>query len=192
MNRLLALLLLLMLPLLAWYAVGEPLRNEYVLGQRLLASEQEHLLRVEAIASQLGDYQSKLRRQRLDQGLSRAVFQAGTETLAAAIVQQRVKSVVEARGGSLVSTQVLQTVAAAPFTRIRINVRMLLSVPVLQRVLHDIEAQIPYLVVDQMLITKRHWRRTNKRSQAQLSESLDVRIVISGFWQSLAMVPGSG
>jgi len=181
-NRSLAVILLLMVALLAWIAVAEPLRVEYVRDRQSIDSQRDNITRFEAIAARLDEYQANLRRQRQNPELSRSVLRANSATLAAANLQQRVKSVVERQGGALVSTQVLETVPEAPFTRIRINVRMLLSVPILQQVLHEIEAQTPYLTVRQLLVTNRQWRGRKPRRRNKPLESLDVRMVIVAYW----------
>ncbi len=192
LNRSLAVILLLIVLLLAWYAVGEPLRADYVRDRRSIDSQRDSLARFEAIAARLDEYQERLRRQRQKPDFNRAVLRADTETLAAADLQQRVKSVVERQGGALVSTQVLETIPEAPFTRIRINVRMLLSVPELQQVLHEIEAQPPYLTVRQLLVTNRQWRGRNQRRKNQLREGLDIRMGIVGYWSREAPAPRAG
>jgi len=189
LNRLGALLLLLLVLALVWFVVAEPVRNEYIQDSRAIARVADALDRYQAIAGRLAEYQAELRRQSANPKLNRAVLRADSETLAAADLQQRVKSVVEAQGGSLVSAQVLEPVAETPFTRIRINVRMLLSVPVMQQVLHEIEGQMPYLVVRRLLVTKRNWRGRNRPRLNQRADSLDVRMEISGYWW--ADVPAS-
>ena len=191
-NRSLAIILLLMIPLLIWLAVAEPLHANFVRNRQLIADQRDNLTRFEAIAARLDEYQAGLNRQRRNPEFSRAVLKADTETLAAADLQQRVKSVVEGQGGALVSTQVLETVPEAPFTRVRINVRMLLSVPVLQQVLHEIEVQSPYLTVRQLLVTNRHWRGRKQRRKKQPRESLDVRMIIVGYWSPDEQPPGAG
>ncbi len=182
LRRLLAVMLLLLIPLLAWFAVGDPLRANFVLEREKIATYRDDLGRFEAIAARLKVYQSDLRSLKQDPELARAILRADSETLAAADLQQRIKSVVEGQGGSLVSTQVLDTLPAAPFSQIRINMRMLLSVPVLQQVLHEIEKQRPYLIVRQLLISNRNRAGRRKAAQMQLIESLDVRITIGGYW----------
>ncbi len=192
LSRLLALLLLLLVPLLAWYAVGEPLHNDYLKEQQKIARDLEFLHRFESISARFGEYRTDLARQRQDTGLQRAMLQAQTETLAAAILQQRVKSVVESKGGSLVSTQILEPLALPPLEKIRINVRMLLNIPQLQQVLHDIEGQMPYLIVEQLLVTNRNWRGRSLNVRGKAAENLDVRLVISGYWHTASVPAKAG
>lgn len=74
----------------------------------------------------------------------------------------------------------------------RINVRMLLSVSVLQQVLHAIEGQMPYLLVRQLLVTKRNWRGRNRPGAKSGNDALDVRMTISGYWYAAAAAAGAG
>jgi|GEM_PF-1538711 len=191
-NRLAALLLLMLVLALAWFAIAEPLRQMYVQDSQVIAGDRDHIDRYQAIAGRLTRYQAELRHQRQDPELTRAVLRADSATLAAADLQQRMKSVVEAQGGALVSSQVLEPISEAPFTRIRINVRMLLSLPILQKVLHEIEGQMPYLVVRQLLVTKRNWRGRNRTRQNQPATSLDVRMIITGYWYPQGQVTARG
>ena len=192
LNRLAALALLLGVLVLAWYAVAEPLRREFLEDRQVIAEHRDQIGRFEAIAGRLSHYQDELRRQRRNPELSRAIWHADSDTLAAADLQQRVKSLVEGQGGALVSTQVLEPIQERPFTRIRINVRMLLSVPVLQQVLYEVESQMPYLVVRQLLVTQRNWRGRRLPRQKLQSDNLDVRMEISGYWFPRDRLSGAG
>ncbi len=192
LERTLALGLLIVVMLMAWFGVAQPVYSDFIREREQIATDQDNLQRFGAIAGKLQEYQDDLNRQRQNPKLNQAVFRADSGTLAVADLQQRVKSVVEGQGGSLVSTQVLEMVPQAPFTQIKINVRMLLNVPVLQQVLYDIESQSPYLMVRQLLVTNRHWRGRKKPRISQQAESLDVRMVIVGYWYPSQVGPKAG
>ena len=191
-ERILALGLLIVVMLMAWFGVAQPVYSDFVREREQISNYQDNLQRFGAIAGKLQKYQDDLIHQRQNPELNQAVLRADSGTLAAADLQQRVKSVVEGQGGSVVSTQVLEMVPQSPFTQIKINVRMLLNVPVLQQVLYDIESQTPYLMVRQLLVTNRHWRGRKKPRQSQQAESLDVRMVIVGYWYPSQIGPKAG
>ena len=89
------------------------------------------------------------------------------------------RAVVTGSGGSLTSTQVLSTVAEHGLRRITINVRMAVSTGALQRVLYELESNLPYLMTDDIIILSRGAQR--RRQVPSGLDLLDVRFNLSGF-----------
>jgi len=140
----------------------------------------EQLVRLQTLARARDDFARALDAARAASGLAGALMVADSPTLAAAQLQQTVKSLVEAAGGSVVSSQPTEAVPAGPYTRIGLDVRMLLGIEALQRVLHELEGRRPVLVVGEMLILSRTARRTRRGEQAG-EAPLDVRLQVEGF-----------
>lgn len=112
-----------------------------------------------------------------------AYFSLGdTEALAAADLQNIVKSVVNDAGGQLTSTQVLPGKAETGFNRIAIRVRMTGSIETMQNVLRNLEANIPLLIVDQLDITTVRVGRQQRNAKPDNSISqLNVSFQVVSF-----------
>jgi len=119
--------------------------------------------------------------QELDESgdLDRYVLAQNSEPLAAAALQERVKSVVTSSGGTLTSTQVLPAASEPGFKRIIVNVRMAVSMAALQQVLYELETGLPYLLVDDLVILSR--AANQRRRQGRVVDMLDVRFNLYGY-----------
>jgi general secretion pathway protein M len=97
-----------------------------------------------------------------------------TATVASATLLQQVTGVITRVGGSVVSTEVEAQAAQPKDNYLRVIATCDLEQPALQRLLHQIEAGLPFLFVDQLLV----------QSSATPNESsrLRVRLVVSGLW----------
>ncbi len=86
-------------------------------------------------------------------GMSGSPFLDGrTITIAGATLQQRVVAAVTKAGGTLVSSQVELDGPDAKNGFVGLTASMEVSQPVVQTILYDIEAGMPYLVVDKLSI----------------------------------------
>lgn len=102
-----------------------------------------------------------------------------TVTVAGAALLQRVASAVQSVGGTVQSSQVdvLGTQARDGFVTLLMSCE--LEQPALQRLLHDLEAGMPFLFVDQLDV------QTQQMSAAMDNGAGRVRVVlgVSGQWQ---------
>lgn len=78
--------------------------------------------------------------------------------LAAADLQQRVKAVVDAVGGTLQSTQALPPVEDGGAVKVTVSAAMTGDANSLRKVLHDLESQTPLLFVDNLQVAARENR----------------------------------
>ena len=92
-----------------------------------------------------------------------------TAALAAAELQEMAKEVVRANGGTLTSTQVLQTRGGAQGSdgRVMIRVQMSGDTEALQRVVYALESGQPLLFVDKLTVQARPRARGRTRVQAR-------------------------
>ena len=174
---------LLVLVLVAFWRFGvAPAWQAWNEGREEVARLRDALARFQGLSLARADYERALAEERRAPGLRGALIEAESATLAAAKLQQSVKALVEGAGGSLVSSQPTEAASEGPFTRVGLNVRMLLSTPALQKVLHALETQRPVLVVDEMLVLARGARaRTRSRRSTRPADQLDVRMELGGF-----------
>jgi len=100
--------------------------------------------------------------------------------LAAADLQQRVKAVVEAAGGTLQSTQALPPAEEGNAVKVTVSAAMNGDVDSLRKILHDLEAQTPLLFVDNLQVSARESRprlsggRVANYTRVQLSVQFEV------------------
>jgi len=103
-------------------------------------------------------------------------IRADTEPLAAASVQEHLKSAVGLHGGELRSVQSLPSLQEDSLTRIGLRVVMTAPIGPMIRVLHELETGEPYLFVDELQVksTTRRRKRTEEASTSVISVRFDV------------------
>ena len=79
-------------------------------------------------------------------------FKGQTSTLASAALLQRITSIISKAGGTVVSTEIVQQAAQPKDGYLTAIANCELEQDALQRVLYDIEAGVPFLFVDQLII----------------------------------------
>ena len=179
-SKVLAVALLALLVTALWRFGLMPLWEGFALDRESVAQTRSAIDRYRSLSAQTESFQRQLAAIEAHDGVNRALLDASSPTLAAAALQQRIKSTVERHGGSLVSSQVLEPQPSGAFNRVRVNVRVTLSVVQLQQVLFELESALPVLVVDQMLVAARRVRR-GRRTVSSDAEQLDVRMEVAGF-----------
>ncbi|MDX2315695.1 MAG: type II secretion system protein GspM [Gammaproteobacteria bacterium] len=185
-RRILAVLFLLaavaaVVGLIVW-----PIWSTYVENRDAIAQTEDNISRYSRLSIQVDALRSVVAELEQADNLDRYVFPQESEPLAAAALQDRIKSVVTNSGGTLTSTQVLPAVADQGFKRVVVNVRMAVSVEALQRVLYALESNLPYLLADEIVILSRSAgkRRRNadkRRRNADAVDSLNVVFNLYGF-----------
>jgi len=185
-HRVAALGLLLLVALLLFARVARPLWARYAANVETIETLEDNVVRFEAIASQQSAVEKEFSRLEDALDLSALTFQAGSATLAAANLQERVKSVVEKAGGSLTSTQVLEPEPFGDFERVSVNVRMTGATPALQKSLYALESALPLLVIEDLLVVSRRAARRERRKAAVQQDRLDVRYRVIGFYDPRA------
>jgi hypothetical protein len=177
---------MLVLPLVSLYLLlVEPLRDD--LGQtrakieRLTALRDGYRRIADRAAAQRAQLASLEERQAAQDGF----LKGGNETLLAAELQNRLKSLVDAAQGELQSTEVLpvQEVDGGKFRRIAVRGQMALTVPAAQQVLYGLEAATPQLFVDNLDL---HTHVVELRRQWSEEDvvRLDVKLDVYGYERS--------
>jgi hypothetical protein len=189
-SRVLALALLALLLAALWRFAAMPAWDQWRADGEAIAATRDAIARFKGVAAARESLSRQLARVRSNPSLEGALMRAATVTLAAAQLQQQLKSTVEERGGSVVSSQALDGEAVGPFVKVKINVRMTLTMPQLQRVLYRLESQRPVLVVDELLVLSRQRRR--RRNATDSAGDLDVRALLSGYMPGEPRKPAGG
>ncbi|MEZ5932000.1 MAG: type II secretion system protein GspM [Alphaproteobacteria bacterium] len=104
----------------------------------------------------------------------------------AAELQDRASEAVEAAGGDVISLQSLDPAlveGGLPIRRTLLRLRLATSVEGLAGTVHDIESAVPYMFIDQLIVTPQRSRQYINRSSehADQEEKLDVRLDVFGY-----------
>jgi len=159
-----------------------PIWTSYVSNRDAIAQSEDNIARYSRLSTQIDTLQSALGKLEKAGNLDRYVLVQESEPLAAAALQARMKSVATSSGGTLTSTQVLPTETEQGFKRVIVNVRMAVSTDALQRVLYELENNLPYLLTDDIVILSRGARK--RRRTAQGVDLLDVRFNLYGYMRN--------
>lgn len=178
-RRILAVLLLLLAVGVVVRVIVVPVWTTYVDNRDAIIQMEETIVRYSRLSAQVESLRLALGEAQDTDELDRYTLAQESEPLAAAALQERVKSVVTDSGGTLTSTQVLPTEAEQGFKRIIVNVRMAVTIDTLQRVLYELETGLPYLLVDDIIVLARGARR--RRASTQSLGLLDVRLNLHAF-----------
>jgi general secretion pathway protein M len=182
LSRTLAVVLLGIALLGAYRLIIAPLVIAYRDGQSRIEQAKELLQRYEALAEQRSLLADRLAEQQ-ERSASAAGYLTGpSDALAAAELQERVKSVVEGAGGELRSTQILpaeELEADLGFRRTTLRVHFVVTIEGLEETLYDLETGQPYLIIDD--VTVRQERARRRRREPQRQPMLDVSLELFGY-----------
>jgi general secretion pathway protein M len=168
----LALLLLLGASAVAWVA------GEYDASQGAQRELQASAERHRQTDAKLAELQAQLAQLKLHQASAVGFLQSSNESLAAAELQSRIKSSVEAAHGELRSTQILPGRDESGFHRVAIRGQIVVDMVALQRMFYELEASAPFLFIDNVEVRARATSR--QRVQGE-NPQLDVRFDLSGY-----------
>jgi general secretion pathway protein M len=108
--------------------------------------------------------------------------QGPSDALAAAQLQDRLKAVIGAAGGELLSTRILpaEAVETSPGTRrTALQVQMVVTIAGLAEILYGLESGQPYVLIDELSV--RNQRERRRRGETETEPMLDVNLRLSGF-----------
>lgn len=182
-HRLTALSLLLLVGGALYLAVDQWLVGRYLYYQNSLEQHQGRLAQLERMAATREPVQQLIAKIQQDRNVTAQYLPQSTPALAAAELQQRLKAVVEAAGGTLQSTQTLPPVEEAGAMKVTINAIINGDVGSLQKVLYDLEAQTPLLFVDNLEVSARQTRPRlpNGRYATYTRIQLNVQFEVAGY-----------
>lgn len=181
-SRLAAVLLLVGLAATAYVFVVPPLVAGYVGDREALADARERLGRYRRIAATRPDLEAQIDAME-DRGAARGNYLTGrTDALAAAELQNRVKKIIETNGGKLRSIQAVPGKADGAFQRVTIRVQLAAPIDSLYRTIYALEAEKPFLFLDNIDIGNRRRGRRKKTPDAT-DPALTVRFDLFGYLQ---------
>jgi hypothetical protein len=179
MGKIAALAILFVIVVLAKAIVVDPLVDAFAAR----SDQAEQLAALSVRYRTLIDRLPALRAER--DGLSRQVtaesgfLQNANDTLAAAELQARLKSLVDSVHGELKSTQILPMQQVGGFRRVGVRGEMSMTLPEIQKVLYETEAGSPTLVLDDLSIRSKAADRQEERNPDVVL--LEMSVDIYGF-----------
>lgn len=175
LSRLLALALLLVVIAVPYLGVVRPYLEALREGRETLADTaalRDRYVALAAAGAGVDGWAERLR----DEGEGEAAYlQGASEALVSADLQNRVKTVLQANGGVLNSTQILDTTSEEGFRRLAVRVRMSGGSEALYKVFHALETERPFLFVDNVDINARTVRtREGQGETVELMVTFDL------------------
>jgi general secretion pathway protein M len=182
-QRLAALALLLLAGGALYLAVDQVLVGRYRYYQNALEQHQGRLAQLERMAATREPVQQLIAKIQQDRNVTAQYLPQSAPALAAAELQQRIKAVVEAAGGTLQSTQALPPVEEGGAVKVAISATMNGDTGSLQKVLYDLESQTPLLFVDNVELSARATRPRlpSGRFATYTRTQLNVQFEVSGY-----------
>ncbi len=188
-SRLLAIALLLTLLLGVILLVGLPLWNMNRHLDERIAEQQHQIGLYQRMASQTDFYQGAYERLSRIRQADHRYLQSETESLAEAELQRRVKQIVSAAQGEIVSTQVVNISKEEGFSRVAVRVRMKSNLEQSVQIFHRLESEKPYLFIDEITLRSRPVVRRRMPATEQIREAesiLDIDFQLVGYMKGPA------
>jgi general secretion pathway protein M len=152
LRRAAALGLLVLALLLVHLAVVQPMVDAWIGASRDIADARARLGTLTTLADAAERLEAALAERMRPPQDGPAYYRASSDTLVAVQVQDRLKAAVDRGGASLTSVRVLPAGEEGPFRRVALRAQVDAPLPVLQRMLHDLESARPYLVLDNLSV----------------------------------------
>ncbi|PVV10386.1 MAG: hypothetical protein B6D82_12515 [gamma proteobacterium symbiont of Ctena orbiculata] len=143
--------------------------------------------RYRRIAVQDDRYQLEFNKLKLNQKSDLRYLQSKTDSLANAELQRKIKQVVSAGRGEIISTQTVQVSQDEMLRGVAIRVRMKSTLENLTKILHQLETQKPYLFIDNITLRSRNLARRRLPNKQQLTEAirvLELDFLVVGYLKS--------
>ena len=157
-QRLAALSLLILIIGLGYVLADRLWMGQYRLYQTNVERLQDRLNNLQRLSTARPALEKAIQTIRDDPRTAAYFLPPAPPALAAADLQQRVKSLVEGAGGSLLSIQVLPAIEEGGVVRVAVSVTGQGDVTALQKTLYGLESQVPLLFVDNLEVTARQFR----------------------------------
>lgn len=182
-HRLAALSLLLLIGGALVLTVDQGLLGRYRYYHGVLEQHQELLARLDRTAATLEPVQQLIAKIQQDRSVTAQYLPQSTPALAAAELQQRLKTMVEAAGGTLQSIQALPPDEESDAVKVTISAVMNGDTNSLQKVLYSLESQTPLLFVDNLEVSARmiRPRLPNGRYATYTRMQLNTQFEVSGY-----------
>ena len=118
-------------------------------------------------------------------------LKGATPALASAELQDVVKSVVEANGGRVLSTQAIQHKDDGSYRQVTTMVQLSLNIQSLRKVLYTLESREPYLFIDNLKVSSL-MLAVNLKPNPGFEPEMSVQMDVSGYTAATEAAPAAG
>lgn len=164
-QRLLAVTLALVAGVLALVIVLTPVLERHRHYDTAIAEAAHRLERLQAAVARTPDLEAEVSARRAALSSADLFLREGSDSLAAAQMQEALRGMVDAAGGDTGSTQVLEPRDVDSFTRIGVRIRLEGDIETLREFLHAVETSRPMLLVEDLQVQPD--ARRQRRGQAE-------------------------
>ena len=179
MGRSAAVAILIVICAAAWFMLAQPLILSFFEHRESIARSQEMLAKYRALVSTTKDIDLGLRKLHAAQQSEDRLLKGASTQLVGAMLQNRLKEIIDVNKGSLTSIQVLPGRDEEGFKRIPLAVTLTASVESLQKILYMIEDESPYLFIENLELQSN--RGMMEVSEEQGSPDLQVHFEVFGY-----------
>lgn len=144
-----------------------------------IASLTDRLERYRRVAAQAPEYRNSLEAMREKDG-RKSFLRNTAPNLAGAELQEIVRNAIESNGGRITTSQTPAPKGDGRFKQITVNMQFFASTPVLQKILHALEVQQPYLIVENVTLRPLNAFRGFKPAAGQEPE-VNVQMDVAAF-----------
>ena len=177
-QRFLAVALLLAVLMAAHALVVGPLLAVFDRLNTTWAENADLLAHYHRVSATLGALQMAREDLEDDANVAPAYLTTTSLTLAATELQNRLNSAVQRHGARLIGTRILDPVEDGAFQRIGMRVTLTTTLAPLQRILYELEAAVPFLFIDGLVI-QRQVSRTSQRAEIPSPAASDPPLDVS-------------
>jgi len=178
-SRALALAVLIVALAGLYFGIIAPLADGYSATRDSIAQLEDSLQRYQRAANELAPRQAELAALKQRQPAQEGFLQGSNDTLVAAQIQNRIKSLADAAHSELRSTQVLAAQDEGKLKRITVRSQMSATIVGVQRVIYGLESAMPMLFLDNVDLRARP-ADPRDRSGAT-ADTIDVQFDVYGY-----------
>jgi general secretion pathway protein M len=176
-SRALAVGILILMIALALGVLLSPLAWLYSRYDKILVQSADQLMRFQRVAATKAQVESRLAAVKAKD--VRSGFMKNTApALAASEVQDRAKTLIESNGGRLNAIQILPHKDEGRYRQVGVNIQLSANMPALRRILHALEGERPYLIVDNMTI--RSFQNINYKPSPGIEPEMFIQFDVAG------------
>lgn len=178
-RRALAIAILIAATWLLFFGIVQPVADLYREARTSAERYESALGRGQNRERDLSDAEAELAQLKKRQMTSGGFLEGTNESIAAARLQERLKTSLDAVKGELKSTQILPLREEANFRRVTVRAQISVSIGALQRTFYDLESSSPFLFLDNIIVRAR--TTTSDREKEPSDPVLDVSFDLSGY-----------
>ncbi|MES9829533.1 MAG: type II secretion system protein GspM [Candidatus Thiodiazotropha sp.] len=183
-SRILAVAILIVLLATVSVLVLYPAWSMNTTYSALIEDTQFQIQRYQRIANQDEHYQLEFNKLKRVQQSDSRYLQSKTDSLANAELQRRIKQVVAAGQGEIISTQTAQISQEEILNKVAIRVRMKSTLENLKQIMYQLESQKPYLFIENISLRSRHIPRRRLPKTKEIEKQLrmlDLEFLVVGY-----------